>query len=549
MQRPVTTKRRRRFLHATASTRSRHEADARERAVGSSERVVARVARREHGARAVGGAPKRAEDVAGLAVDADAAHALDARTPPRARARPAARRAARRGSARTRRRRRPRRELLRVHRLAERARDRERIEVDAERDAAELRVVAAADARRHLREQRPVVAEQDLHRRRAVLDAERARRSGRRLDRRADVGGLEVGGPAVRERDAERRRRRLLAVGDGQRDEVAVEGERVDGDDVAADELLDEAVLAARLGERGRRGARRARRGRARARRRARRRGPAPRSRPGSRAPRRPARPRRATGRRASAAARSPPPRAARAASAARRRATPSPGVSGCGRPSRSAIRAASATAWSVPGAIDAVDLLGAREPLDRGLVLDRDDRAAVGVPEAGRRRVAVGRRRPSGRAPARRRARRAARDQPRGRASAPREPFSRRARDDSFGGSARRPPRRHPAEALSAATALNRRVVLAIAAAAYAGVFADVHLRRDARARARALPLHPDLPRRARHGRGARRARGRPRGGPLPRRDRADAAGAVDDGAHVGDRRSGSSPTRSSAR
>ncbi len=39
-----------------------------------------------------------------------------------------------------------------------------------------------------------------------------------------------------------------------------------------------------------------------------------------------------------------------------------------------------------------AVDLLGAREPFDRLLVLDRDDRAPVGVAEARSRGIAVGR-------------------------------------------------------------------------------------------------------------------------------------------------------------
>ena len=42
-------------------------------------------------------------------------------------------------------------------------------------------------------------------------------------------------------------------------------------------------------------------------------------------------------------------------------------------------------------GGEQAVDLLGPGEPLDRGLVLDRDDRAPVGLAEAGGGRVAVG--------------------------------------------------------------------------------------------------------------------------------------------------------------
>ena len=53
-------------------------------------------------------------------------------------------------------------------------------------------------------------------------------------------------------------------------------------------------------------------------------------------------------------------------------------------------MRAAIATGQSMPGAIDAVDPLRGGEPVDLGLVLDRDDRAAVGEAEAGRGRVAV---------------------------------------------------------------------------------------------------------------------------------------------------------------
>src|SRR5581483_9814435 len=73
------------------------------------------------------------------------------------------------------------------------------------------------------------------------------------LDGDADVRGLDRCGPAVHERHAERRRRRLLAIGDREGREAAVDDERVDGDD-RADELLDEAVLAVRLGERVRGG-------------------------------------------------------------------------------------------------------------------------------------------------------------------------------------------------------------------------------------------------------------------------------------------------------
>ena len=63
---------------------------------------------------------------------------------------------------------------------------------------------------------------------------------------------------------------------------------------------------------------------------------------------------------------------------------------SGCGSPSRPAMRAAIATGKSIPGATIAVDALRRREPVDRGLVLDGDDRAAVGEAEPRRARVAV---------------------------------------------------------------------------------------------------------------------------------------------------------------
>src|SRR5713101_4733186 len=96
--------------------------------------------------------------------------------------------------------------------LAEREGNGERVRVDAERDPAQLRVVAAADACRELREQRTVVAEEHLRRRGPLLDPERARRGGGRLDSGADVRRLELGRPEVRERDTERRRRRLLPV-------------------------------------------------------------------------------------------------------------------------------------------------------------------------------------------------------------------------------------------------------------------------------------------------------------------------------------------------
>jgi hypothetical protein len=54
----------------------------------------------------------------------------------------------------------------------------------------------------------------------------------------------------MREWDAEGGRRRLLAIRHGQRDVASVDRERVDAHDPAADELLHEAVLAPRSGQR-----------------------------------------------------------------------------------------------------------------------------------------------------------------------------------------------------------------------------------------------------------------------------------------------------------
>ncbi len=217
-------------------------------------------------------------------------------------------------------------ELACVHGLAERRGDGEIVQVDAERDAAELGVVPAADPRRDLGEQRAVVAEEDLRRRpararcRALAPRPRppstaapTSAGSSSAGQRCASGTPNAGGGACS---------RSVTV---ERDEPAVEDERVDGDDRAADELLDEAVVAARLGDRvgGGRGKvvpvpRQRDAALARS-------GPAPRRRPGSRAPPRRQTPLRATGRRASAAGGHRLPRVARAASASRPRARRSP--------------------------------------------------------------------------------------------------------------------------------------------------------------------------------------------------------------------------------
>ncbi len=144
-----------------------------------------------------------------------------------------------------------RREHLARDRLAERASERELVQVDAERGLAELGVVAAAEPSGELDDLRAGEPDDDLRVRRPVLDPERGGRLARRLDGRADVRGRERARPDVCERDAERRRLRADAVGHGQRVEAPVERERVDGDLLPVDQLLDEAGVRPGCLERG----------------------------------------------------------------------------------------------------------------------------------------------------------------------------------------------------------------------------------------------------------------------------------------------------------
>src|SRR5829696_4606186 len=130
--------------------------------------------------------------------------------------------------------------------LAECSRERELVQVDAERELAELRVVAAAEPRGQLDDARAARADHDLRVRRARLDTERRGRLARRLDGRTDVHRLECAWPDVRERDAERRRLRAHAVGHGERVEAPAERERVHRHLLAVDQLLDEARAGAR---------------------------------------------------------------------------------------------------------------------------------------------------------------------------------------------------------------------------------------------------------------------------------------------------------------
>src|SRR5436189_1840228 len=104
--------------------------------------------------------------------------------------------------------------------LAEGHGQRGAVQVDTERDTAELGVVAAAQARGQLADAWPLRAEQHLYVAGAVRDPDGARRARRSLDRGADLRRLELARPDVREGDAERRQRRGQPVGHGEREEM-----------------------------------------------------------------------------------------------------------------------------------------------------------------------------------------------------------------------------------------------------------------------------------------------------------------------------------------
>ena len=136
--------------------------------------------------------------------------------------------------------------------LAERGREREPVQVDPERRLAELRVVAAAEPRRQLADDRGRRSSCGTSTCVYVGPSAIPSACGRggRLHRRADLGRLERARPGVGERDAEGGRLGGEPVGDGQRVEAAVDRERVDGDLAAVDELLDQEAAAARGCER-----------------------------------------------------------------------------------------------------------------------------------------------------------------------------------------------------------------------------------------------------------------------------------------------------------
>ena len=186
-----------------------------------------------------------------LPIDADAAHALDGERllEPAHLAQLA--RAARRGSGRRRRR----------HRRSARAAAGSTVSPSAAATASAFRSTPSAARQssascppptraESFASSGPSSAEQHLRRRRPDRRRARARRQPQSRSPPRSAAGSSSAGQTWRERDAEGRRRRLLAVGDGERDEAAGDREGVDGDDPPADELLDEAVLAARLRER-----------------------------------------------------------------------------------------------------------------------------------------------------------------------------------------------------------------------------------------------------------------------------------------------------------
>src|SRR5262245_26021140 len=175
------------------------------RAVGAFERLLAAVSDGQDRAGPIRAAPQLAEAVSRTPIDADSPDPLQreglldaghlAELPGR-RHEEAHAPAADPGDRRQRRRR---------NLLPERCRKRRAVEVDAEGDAAQLRVVTAAQPRCELAPARAVRPDEHLRVARAVLDAHGACREGGRLDNRSDLLRLELARPGVRERNAESR--------------------------------------------------------------------------------------------------------------------------------------------------------------------------------------------------------------------------------------------------------------------------------------------------------------------------------------------------------
>ena len=123
-----------------------------------------------------------------------------------------------------------------VERLPEGGCDREPVQVDPHRGLDELGVVAAAEPGRHLDHHRPLRADAELGVGRAVRDAQRGHGSfGHVRGQTPDVAR-----PDMCESDTEGRRRRGDPVGDGEGGEHTVHREPDDRHLRTVDELLDE---------------------------------------------------------------------------------------------------------------------------------------------------------------------------------------------------------------------------------------------------------------------------------------------------------------------
>src|SRR5262249_22199805 len=157
----------RRVLLGNDAGRLDLEADEAPGAIGTGQRVLGRVAGREDRPCTIRAAPERPEHMPGLAVDADPADAVDveSRIEPGHAAELTRRRDeeadARAADARL------RRDAVPRDLLAERGGDRELVEVHAQGGAAELRVMAAAESRRELADERALLRDEDLRVRRA----------------------------------------------------------------------------------------------------------------------------------------------------------------------------------------------------------------------------------------------------------------------------------------------------------------------------------------------------------------------------------------------
>ena len=218
--------------------------------VGPRQRVVAVVAERQDRAGAIGPAQQRSEAVPLLPIEPDPAVAVEREcllepvdVDQLARRRDEKPDAAAAGASR-------RRERRRRDLLAQRRRDREAVEVDAQHRTAELGVVAAAEPRGELADARTLAGDEHLGVARPLLDSDGGDGRGGDVDRFRDLLRLQLARPRVRERDAEGGRVCGQPVGHRQRPEAAANGEGVDRHLPSLHELFDEECRAARCVER-----------------------------------------------------------------------------------------------------------------------------------------------------------------------------------------------------------------------------------------------------------------------------------------------------------